>query len=210
MVNEDSLETVMTRLFGESNWHKVVNGPGVWAYSRASGGWNEMIKQEETVVTDFDMRRFHADTMQEKMAEQAARTDEPAVNLAIGEEPATKVELSDSSELAAKVRYYDQLTEAINQAQADRLKVQDEIKAFMDKATTATLHGVPTFTFQSKATWRTADIAKAMPHLVDQYRVKREVEVVDWARFIEHHRDAVAEYQTREFRRVSGTRATGR
>lgn len=196
MVNQESLETVMVRLFGDSDWHNVVSRPGVWAYSRASGGWQEMIKQEETMVTGFNVDTQHP--------EHLGNTDHE-VNVAVGEEKVTKVELAT---LADKVRYYDQLTEAINQAQADRLKVQDEIKKFMDTATTATLNGVPTFTFQNKSTWRTAEIEKDMPHLVAQYRVTREVEVVDWVRFLDHHRDAVSKYQTREFRRVSGTRAT--
>lgn len=112
--------------------------------------------------------------------------------------------------LADKVRYYDQLTEAINQAQADRLRVQAEIKDLMGDARVATLNGVPTFTYAPKETWRIADIKRDMPHLVAQYVKEQVQEVVDWSRFIEHHRDAIKSYQTREFRRVSGTHATTR
>lgn len=112
--------------------------------------------------------------------------------------------------LADKVRYYDQLTEAINQAQADRLRVQDEIKKMMGNAKVATLNGVPTFTYAPKQTWRTADIKRDMPHLVALYVEPVTSDVINWDRFFEHHSDAVKEYQTREFRRVSGTRATTR
>jgi hypothetical protein len=208
---EESISTIMEKLFGNPDWHQVVSRPGVWAYSRASGGWQEMKqnKQEETVTTEY-MRRFHADQMLAQMAEPmsdvlAAALAPTDVNMSVNDGGPSEIELA---ELAAKVRYYDQLTEAINQAEADRKKVQEEIKAFMGKATTAKLNGVPTFTYQNKETWRTADIKKDMPHLVAQYMVKQEVEVVDWTRFMAHHRDHVKDYQTREFRRVSGTRAT--
>lgn len=205
MVNEPSLGTILEKVFGDADWHKVVNRPGVWAYSRASGSWQPMIKQEETMVTDFDMNRLHVDQVTERMAEQAARTDDPAVNMAVGEQVVPAAKLDEMAELVA---FYDQLTEAINKAQVQRAEVQDKIKAAMGKSTVATLGKVPAFTFQNKETWRTADIEKAMPHLVNQYRITKTVEVVDWPRFIEHHRASVVDYQTREFRRVSGTRAT--
>jgi hypothetical protein len=112
--------------------------------------------------------------------------------------------------LADKVRYYDQLTEAINQAQADRQRVQDEIKKLMGDAKVATLNGVPTFTYAPKQTWRTADIKRDMPHLVALYMEPVTTDVINWDRFFEHHSEAVKGYQTREFRRVSGTRATTR
>lgn len=189
----------MVELFGDPSWHKVVNRPGVWAWSRVEG-WQEMKqdKVEETVTTtDFDMNRTFAD--------QVAKAHEATeVNVGVGGQEA-KAALDA---IADKVRYYDQLTEAINKAQADRLKVQDEIKAAMGAAQVATVGGVPTFTYAAKETWRTTDIKRDMPHLVAQYVVTQEVEVVNWGKFMEHHRDAVKEYQTREFRRVSGTRAT--
>lgn len=182
----------MERLFGDPSWHRIVARPGVWAWR----------KQEEIVVTDFDMHRLHADQMTEKMAEQAARTD---VNVAIGEKKVPAAKLDNMAELVA---FYDQLTEAINKAEVQRTEVQGKIKAAMGKSTVATLGGVPIFTYQPKDAWRTADIRKAMPHLVDEYRVTRTVETIDWERLTRLHAAEVEEHRSYEFRRVSGTRAT--
>lgn len=173
-----TVASYMERLFGDPDWHKIVGRPGVWAYRRSTGE----IKQ-----------------MGEKMTAVVETTE---VNLAAGEVKPARLD-----SIAELVAYYDQLTEAINQAEANRTEVQKKIKAAMGEATVATLGNVPTFTYQLKESWRTADIRKDMPNLVDQYRVRKQVETIDWELFMVHHRDKVKAYQTREFRRVSGTRA---
>jgi hypothetical protein len=70
---------------------------------------------------------------------------------------------------------------------------------------------VSTFTFNLKDSWRTTDLKKDHGHLTRNYMVQQVVDKFDVKAFAKDHPSIARQYQTREFRRVSGTRnAVGR
>ena len=78
-----------------------------------------------------------------------------------------------------------------------------EIKKAMGDAEEATVFGVPYFTYTKKDAYRFAEFREAHPHVYRQYLVPVTKEELDKDKLLAEQGDLLAEFQTREFRRVS-------
>lgn len=156
-------------------------------------------------VKDWEARRAlndWADTLPADAARMLAGKGQPsAVELRLPKPKKT----ADLTEHAKLLKRYDKLTDAINLAQAEQKQIREEITALMGEAEQATVNGVPVFTHNWKNAYRKADFVKTYPELVEQYKVVRQVEEIDWDKLIAHHKDSIlAPFQSREFRRAQG------
>lgn len=113
--------------------------------------------------------------------------------------------------IAALVKLYDKGVAERNALDAELAQLEETIQVAMGAAETAMVKGVRTFTFNWKQSWRTTELKKDHGHLTKNYMVKQVTEKFDAKAFAKDHPSIAREYQTREFRRVSGTRnAVGR
>jgi hypothetical protein len=113
--------------------------------------------------------------------------------------------------IAGLVDLYDKAVREYNDLGAEIEQLKTTIQAAMGDAQAATVKGVSTFTFNLKDSWRTTDLKKDHGHLTRNYMVQQVVDKFDVKAFAKDHPSIARQYQTREFRRVSGTRnAVGR
>lgn len=108
--------------------------------------------------------------------------------------------------IAGLVDLYDKAIREYNDLGAQIEQLKATIQAAMGDAQAATVKDVATFTFNWKESWRTTDLKKDHGHLTRKYMVVQTVEKFDVNKFAKDHPSIARQYQTREFRRVSGTR----
>lgn len=113
--------------------------------------------------------------------------------------------------VAGLVDLYDQAVREYNDLGAEIEKLAGTIQAVMGDSQTGLVKGVSTFTYNWKNSWRTTDLKRDHGHLTRKYMVEQVVAKFDAKAFARDHPAIARQYQTREFRRVSGTRnAVGR
>lgn len=102
------------------------------------------------------------------------------------------------------------VAQAANEARqraAELIAFADEqdakIKEAMGDKEEATIFGVPYFTYTKKAAYRFAQFQADHPHVFREYLRPVMKEELDKERLYAEQGDLLAEYQTREFRRVS-------
>lgn len=81
--------------------------------------------------------------------------------------------------------------------------LEDEIKQAMGDAERATIFGVPYFTYTYKDAYAYRKFQDDHPHIARNYMITVEREELDKNRLLAEQRDVLANYQTREFRRVN-------
>lgn len=109
------------------------------------------------------------------------------------------------------VDLYDKAVREYNDMGAEIEKLKKTIIVAMGNSSVGSIAGVSVFTNNTKQAWRTTDLKRDHGHLVRDYMVQQTSLVFDAKAFAKAHPVIAAQYQTTEFRRVSGTRnAVGR
>lgn len=108
--------------------------------------------------------------------------------------------------IAGLVDLYDKAVRQYNDMGAEIEKLKKTIIAAMGKSNVGSINGVSVFTHNTKESWRTKELMKDHGHLTTNYMVKQVVEKFDVKAFAKDHPSIAKQYQTTEFRRVSGTR----
>lgn len=116
----------------------------------------------------------------------------------------TQVELDH---LATKVRQYKQAVTDIATMAAFRDKLEAEIKDAMGDGEEALIDDVPVFTHAYKNSYRWREFADDNPALAKEFTIIVEKPVLDQESLVKQHPAVVRNYQTREFRLVSSTKA---
>lgn len=105
--------------------------------------------------------------------------------------------------LAGKAQAANEAREQAAQLLAFADQQDADIKAAMGEAEEATIFGVPYFTYTKKAAWRFREFENDHPHIARQYKIDVLKQELDKDRLLAEQGDILADYQTREFRRVS-------
>ena len=108
-----------------------------------------------------------------------------------------------------KIALYDKAEREYNEMGVLLKQLKQDIADEMGQAEVAKVRGVKVFTYQMKKSWRTADLLKddRWGDLASRYLKPVLVDKLDMAAFAKDHPAVALEFQTREFRRVTGTRA---
>ena len=117
----------------------------------------------------------------------------------------TQVELDS---IATKVRQYKQAVEDIRTMAAFRDRLEAEIKAAMGEDEEALVDNVPVFTHTWKHAYRWKEFVDDNPELAKEFEIIVEKTVLDQESLIKRHPALVRQYQSREFRLVSTTKAS--
>lgn len=80
---------------------------------------------------------------------------------------------------------------------------EERIREAMGDAEQATIFGVPYYTWQQKQAWALARFAADHPHIAKNYERTVEKVELDREALLREQGDLLANYQVREFRRVS-------
>lgn len=124
--------------------------------------------------------------------------DKPKTSRKINEVP---VEIADLADL---VRVRRGLVEDMAAAKAHIDRIDAVIKERMGDANTAKVNGVAVFTYNYKQAWRTSDLLEEHRPLCEEFFKTALVTEFDPKAFAAKHPQIAREYQTREFRTVSG------
>lgn len=116
----------------------------------------------------------------------------------------TQIELDH---LATKVRQYKQALADIATMAAFRDKLEAEIKEAMGDSEEAKVDNVPVLTYAYKNAYRWREFADDNPALAKEFTIIVEKPVLDQESLVKQHPAVVRNYQTREFRLVSSTKA---
>lgn len=108
--------------------------------------------------------------------------------------------------IAGLVDLYDQAVRQYNDMGAEIEKLKKTIIAAMGQSNIGSINGVSVFTHNTKESWRTKDLLRDHGHLTRNYMVPTTVDKFNAKAFAKDHPSIAKQYQTTEFRRVSGTR----
>lgn len=111
---------------------------------------------------------------------------------------------ADVTDIADLVRMEEGLTNDINQAIAHRERIRKAIQERMGEATLAKVNGVGKYTYNYKQAWRTSELLDEHRPLCVPFFSEKKVVEFDVKAFAAKHPQIARQYQTREFRTVSG------
>lgn len=125
-------------------------------------------------------------------------------NTALASVPATAPVVAKLDSLRGLIKAYDKAVDEYNRLGGEIEAARREIERQMGDATVGTVNNVEEFTYNMKQSWRTTDLKRDHGHLAAAYMREETKLVFDMAKFAADHPAVARQYQSREFRRVSG------
>lgn len=105
--------------------------------------------------------------------------------------------------LAEKWKLREEAAQQVSQLQAFIDEVDTEVKKQAGDAEELTLYGRPVFLWHFKESYRYKEFTEVYPVIADAYMVEKTVKELDKAALVRDHKDKLAEFQSREFRRIA-------